>query len=376
MKYKIKCSVCGRPSHDLLDFRCSSCAQPLNVQLDMNFENNEIRRREYTVWRYASFFPYVKEAEIITLGEGWTPLVKLSDNVHFKLESLNPTGSFKDRGSTILVSAINKKVKKAGGSISEDSSGNAGASIAAYAARAGLKAKIYVPENVSGPKFRQIQFYGAEVIKVQGNRSKVAEEAKKVEKGRFYVGHILHPLFRDGIRSLAYEIAEQLDWHTPERVYLPVSAGTLLLGVISGFRHLAESNVIETIPKIVACQTQQVSPLYHRFQNLSYTPPERITSIADALVSVNPPLLDLMVKNLREADGDAVMVGEDEIFDAFIELARQGFFVEPSSAVAYAAYKKQLKNKETSKDDQAVIILTGMGLKSNLPIPPSEKFIS
>ena len=366
MKYEIKCSVCNKPSTNVLNVKCPSCEKPLDIRLNFNFAANKIRKKDYTVWRYAEFFPYIKKMEIITLGEGWTPLVKFSKNVHFKLESLNPTGSFKDRGSTILISTLRKLVKKAGGYLSEDSSGNAGASIAAYAARAGLRAKIYVPENVSGPKFNQIQFYGAEVVKVSGSRSKVAEEAQKSEKGRFYVGHILHPLFRDGIRSLAYEIAEQLDWHVPEHIYLPVSAGTLLLGVINGFRHLAKSNVIEAIPTIVACQTRQVSPLYHRFKNLRYAMPEKVTSIADALVSVNPPLLDLMVKNLREANGDAVMVEENEIFNAFITLARKGFFVEPSSAVAYAAYKKQLGNKEMSKGDSALIILTGTGLKTML----------
>jgi len=358
--------MCSQPSLSLLAFKCHYCGQPLDVQLRFNFEAGKIRRQDYTVWRYAKFFPYVKELQIITLGEGWTPLIKFSGDVYFKLESLNPTGSFKDRGSTVLISALHRLVKKAGGYISEDSSGNAGASIAAYAARAGLKAKIYVPENVSGSKFNQIQFYGAEVVKVSDDRSQVAEEAQKAEGRKFYVGHILHPLFRDGIRSLAYEIAEQFAWCVPQRVYLPVSAGTLLLGVTRGFRHLAESNVIEDMPRIVACQTRQVSPLYHRFKNLRYTPPERITSIADALVSVNPPLLDLIVKNLREADGDAVMVEEDEIFNAFMELARKGFHVEPSSAVAYAAYKKQLKNKEASKADVAVIILTGTGLKTML----------
>ena len=366
MEYEIRCSACGRSSPIILNFKCPSCGKPLDVQFHLNFEPKKIQEQNYTVWRYAKFFPYVNETEIITLGEGWTPLIKFSGNVYLKLESLNPTSSFKDRGSTILISTLRKLVKKAGGYLSEDSSGNAGASIAAYAARAGLRAKIYVPEKVSGPKFNQIQFYGAEVVKVSGSRSKVAEEAQKSEKGKFYVGHILHPLFRDGIRSLAYEIAEQLDWHVPEHIYLPVSAGTLLLGVINGFRHLAKSNVIETMPKIVACQTRQVSPLYHRFKNLHYAMPEKITSIADALVSVNPPLLDIMVKNLREADGDAVMVEEDEIFNAFITLARKGFFVEPSSAAAYAAYKKQLNNKDISKDDSALIILTGTGLKTML----------
>jgi threonine synthase len=316
------------------------------------------------MWRYRTCFPYAKESDIVTLGEGWTPLAILSDNVYAKLENLNPTGSFKDRGTAALFSAIHTLIKGKGGFISEDSSGNAGASMAAYAARAGLKAKIYVPQTVSGPKFNQIRIYGTEVVKVSGSRSKVAEEAQKCEPGKFYVGHILHPLFRDGIRSLAYEMAEQLDWKVPEIIYLPVSAGTLLLGVISGFRHLFASNMIESIPRIVACQTRQVSPLYHRLKNLSYEPPRKVDSIADALVSVDPPLLELMVENMKEVKGDAVIVEEEEIIDAFKELAGKGFYVEPSSAVAYAGYKKRVENRETPKNRRAVIVLTGMGLKT------------
>ncbi|MGB9740662.1 MAG: pyridoxal-phosphate dependent enzyme [Candidatus Bathyarchaeales archaeon] len=366
MSYIIKCSACTHPLDNLLAFRCPSCQSPLTVQIYMSFKTMDIQKKCHGLWRYAKLFPYVEKKDIITLGEGWTPLVKASKNLYFKLENLNPTGSFKDRGSTMLISTLHKLIKRTGGYISEDSSGNAGASIAAYAARARLKAKIYVPENVSGPKFNQIQFYGADVVKVSGSRSKVAEEAQKTEAGKFYVGHILHPLFRDGIRSLAYEITEQFGWRVPERIYLPVSAGTLLLGIIDGFKHLIDSNIIESMPKIVACQTQQVSPLYHLFKNLSYAPPKKVTSIADALVSVNPPLLAIMVKKLREAKGDAVMVGEDEIFKSFMELAGKGFFVEPSSAVAYAAYKKQLLNKEVSKSDETVIILTGTGLKTTL----------
>lgn len=366
MDYEIECTACGKPSHNMIDFRCPSCGQPLEVRLRSNFKEENMRKQEYNVWRYSDSFPYIKDSEITTLGEGWTPLVKFSDSICFKLESLNPTGSFKDRGSTVLVSTLHELIKRAGGYLSEDSSGNAGASIAAYAARAGLKAKIYVPETVSDPKFNQIQFYGASVVKVPGNRSRVAEEAQKVEKGKFYVGHILHPLFRDGIRSLAYEITEQYGWDIPEQVYLPVSAGTLLLGMIKGFKHLLESKVIDAIPKIIACQTQQVSPLYHRLKNLIYNPPERVTSIADALVSVNPPLLDLMVKNLKEVNGDAVIVEENEILTAFTDLGKKGFLVEPSSAVAYAAYKKQARSKKISGDERATIVLTGIGLKTTL----------
>jgi threonine synthase len=340
----------------------------LDVQLNYPFETEKIRPRNFTVWRYANFFPYAKESELVTLGEGWTPLVKSSNNLYFKLDSLNPTGSFKDRGSAVLISAVHEQIKGAEGCISEDSSGNAGASMAAYAARAGLKARIYVPENVSGPKFNQIRSYGADVIKVSGSRNKITEEAQRNEKKKHYVGHVLHPLFRDGIRSLAYEIAEQFGWRAPEHVYLPASAGTLLLGVLSGFKHLVESSVIDDMPRIVACQTRQVSPLYHRLKNLDYHPPERITSVADALVSVNPPLLDLMTEGLKDAKGEAVMVEEDEILSAFAELATKGFFVEPSSAVAYAAYRKQLIARKSSENSSAVVVLTGNGLKTMLKI--------
>ncbi len=366
MGFEVRCSVCGRLSDDLLDFRCGACGQPLDVNLELGFEVAKVRKGDFSLWRYAHFFPYVKQKDVVTLGEGWTPLVKFSDNVYFKIENLNPTGSFKDRGSTVLISALHNLLRKTGGYISEDSSGNAGASVAAYAARAGLKAKVFVPKNVSGPKFNQIQFYGAEVVRVAGSRGKVAQEAQKAEKGRFYVGHIFHPLFRDGIRTLAYEIVEQFGWRCPERVYLPVSAGTLLLGVLSGFRHLVESGVIDAMPEVVACQTRQVSPLYHKLRNLTYVVPDRVTSIADALVSVNPPLLDLMVQRLKEADGDVVMVEENEIYEAFTELVRKGFFVEPSSAVAYAGFKKQFEDEEVLKDKNTVIILTGTGLKTML----------
>lgn len=366
MNFKIRCTLCHKKSASILDFRCTSCGNPLDLRLDFDFEPGLVQLKDYSAWRYASFFPYVDAKGIVTLGEGWTPLIKFNDNLHFKLEHLNPTGSFKDRGSTTLISAIHRQIKKQGGDIAEDSSGNAGASIAAYSARAQLKARIYVPENVSGPKFSQIKSYGMPVVKVAGSRSQVAEKAQQAEKGKFYIGHIFHPFFRDGIRTLAYEIAEQFSWKTPERIYLPVSAGTLLLGVISGFRHLADSGIISNVPVIVACQTRQVSPLYHRMRKLKYKPPQKVTSVADALVSTNPPLLDLMIRQLQGIDGDVKIVDEDEILNSFAELAHNGFFVEPSSAVAYAAYQKQLEKKETSKAEKTVIVLTGHGLKSTL----------
>ncbi len=364
MSYEVKCSKCNYQSESLTDFKCLKCGQPLSIKLLFEFKVESVDGKRHGLWRYVKSFPYVEEDSIISLGEGWTPLIEFTGGTYFKLESLNPTGSFKDRGSTVLISTLCRKIKEDEWYISEDSSGNAGASIAAYAARAGLKAKIYVPEDVSGPKFNQIRLYGAEVVKVPGSRDKATEEAQKSENGKVYVGHVLHPLFRDGLRTLAYELVEQFHWHMPERIYLPVSAGTLLLGVISGFKHLIESGIVDGMPKIVACQTRRVSPLYHAFKNIPYKPPGKVTSIADALVNVNPPLLNIMVEELKKADGDVVIVDENEILEAFLELARKGFLVEPSSAVAYAAYKRHALNGELPKGCRTVIIITGSGLKT------------
>lgn len=367
MSYKIKCVKCRSPSTNLLDYKCR-CGSPLEVNIQVKFDKAKIRRENYSIWRYREFFPYVDDDAIVSLGEGWTPIVKLNENLYFKLDFLNPTGSFKDRGSAVLISAIHRLVKREGGYISEDSSGNAGASISAYAARIRLKTKIFVPANVSGQKFNQIKLYGGKIVKVEGERQKVTEEALKPEAGKFYVGHVYHPIYNDGIRSLTYEIAEQFGWKLPGNIYLPVSAGTLLLGVIRGFEHLFKSGVIKNIPTIVACQTEQVSPLYHKLKELPYSPREKTTSIADALVSTNPPLLELMVKKMRRIRGETEIVGENQIHAGFVELARKGFFVEPSSAVAYAAYKKQSESRVASKNEKSIIILTGAGLKTTAEI--------
>ncbi|MFX0097531.1 MAG: pyridoxal-phosphate dependent enzyme [Candidatus Hodarchaeota archaeon] len=365
MKYELRCTRCGSPSANLLDYKCH-CGSPLEVRLDSEFDKRRIRKRNFSAWRYMEFYPYLDKKEIVSLGEGWTHIVKLKENLYLKLEFLNPTCSFKDRGSTTLISAIHRRVKKERGYISEDSSGNAGASIAAYASRSGLKARIYVPASVLGQKLNQILFYGAEVERVGGKRSEVAIEAQKPRRGKFYVGHIWHPIFNDGVRTLAYELAEQFEWRPPDNVYLPVSAGTLLLGVIRGFRHLMDSGLMDGSPRIVACQPEQVSPLHHKLTSQPFSPPKVIDSIADALVSLNPPFLDLMVDGLKKTGGKTEAVGEAQIYDAFVELAKNGFFVEPSSAVAYAAYKKHEELGQLSESQITVIVLTGSGLKSKV----------
>jgi len=330
------CARCGKPRESIYELRCSRCGGPFKYVIDFEYRKN-IRDN----------FPYIKTW--ISLGEGRTPMIKF-ENVHLKLDFLNPTGSYKDRGSVTLISYLYQNgIRK----IAEDSSGNAGASIAAYGAFAGMEVAVFVPEKANPLKLKQIEAYGAKVIKVKGTREDVSKEAEK--SGYYFASHILQPQFRDGIRTLSYEIYHDLG-RAPDYVFLPTSAGTLLLGVYEGFKHLLNSGVIDKMPKLIAVQTEQVMPICATLKGYSYTPPKEVNSIADALVSTKPFLLPEVLDVLKET-GDCVVVSEKEIFDAWKYLAKHGILVEPSSATVYAAYQKM-------KVDNAVLVLTGSGLKS------------
>ncbi|AKA73787.1 pyridoxal-phosphate dependent enzyme [Saccharolobus solfataricus] len=334
------CMRCGKGRESIYEIKCSKCGGPFEIPIDFEFDKYNGKDFPYN----EKNFPYIKH--FISLGEGRTPMIKRG-KILFKLDFLNPSGSYKDRGAVTLVSYLMEKGIRR---ISEDSSGNAGSAIAAYSAAAGIEAYIFVPETAKGGKLKQIESYGAHLIRVKGSREDVAKAAEN--SGYYYASHVLQPQFRDGIRTLAYEIVRDLDWKIPNYVFLPVSAGTLLLGVYKGFKHLLDSGVISEMPKIVAVQTEQVMPLCAKFKNISYMPPDKVTSIADALVSTRPFLLDYMQKAISEC----VVVNDNEILEAWKELAKMGLLVEYSSATVFAAYKK-------FSVDNGVLVLTGSGLK-------------
>ena len=356
MEWKIICENCGKGYNNLLLNRCPSCGGILSIKINVRFDEKLIRKEEYSMWRYKEFFPYIEEP--VSMGEGWTPLLQVEDGVFLKMDYMNPTGSFKDRGASVLISAIQNEVRGKNIVLAEDSSGNAGAAFSAYVAKAGLRARIYVSKSASKFKVYQIGMYGADIVEVDGDRDKVAEEAMKEEEDKIYLGHRYNPVFRDGFRSIIYEIYEQLDGSMPKTIFVPVSAGTLLLGIIDGLTHLKESGVIDVYPKVVACQVDKISPLYHKFLGKGYVHPRDTRTIADALASVNPPLLDLMVKKLKFIEGSVEVASDSEVKEAYEELARMGIFVEPSSALVWAVYRK------TKYEKLAVLVLTGFGLKS------------
>ncbi len=297
-------------------------------------------------------FPYIRK--FLTLGEVQTPVIR-AGTAYLKLDYFQPTFSYKDRGTRTLISYLSQIRKEYGiKTLTEDSSGNAGASIAAYGKAAGFGVEVYVPSTTSGHKLAQIKSYGANIHRVQGSREEVALAAQN--GSGFYSSHVYAPEFRDGIRSLAYEIYQQFGDNIPGRIYVPTSAGTLLTGLAEGLLHLKHSGRLNRLPRLVIAQPEVIAPFCRDLKGISREIGQQ-KSIADALVTVNSPLKELILKRFGEML-DCRAVSETEILDAHGELASKGVLAELSSAVAYAAWK------QAGEEVESLIILTGNGLKT------------
>jgi len=298
---------------------------------------------------------------IITLGEGKTPLVEDSafgQQIFCKLEYLNPTGSYKDRASAVLV---NHLVRRGITSTVEDSSGNAGASFAAYAARAGIQSRIFVPEAASGPKRQQIELYGAELVSIKGPRSAAADAVKEAAKGGVvYASHAYLPFGMDGIATIAYEIYEALGT-IPGSVICPVGHGSLLLGILRGFKSLQQAGLTDQMPKFVGVQAQACAPVWYAYnepKRASEAIPEGAT-VAEGVRVRHPVRGSALVQEMRCIDGEVVAIQEEEIIPSRDQLARRGYYVEPTSALVWAALKATAVHIPTP----VVLILSGTGYK-------------
>lgn len=363
-RWKAICKWCGRTYKlDEMPWRCE-CGKPLSLSTDLGdieFDPEELGRSPLSLWRYQELLP-VKLDEAVSLGEPITPIIKLRvmglESCFLKLEFLFPTGSFKDRGSCIMISFANiLGVKK----VVEDSSGNAGASVAAYCARAGISCRIFVPSNASGSKLLQIRAYGAEVI-AKGSRNDAAILAmKEADRGIYYASHVWNPFFFEGTKTFAFEIWEQLGHVEPDALVLPVGHGTLLLGSNKGFSELRELGLINKIPRFFAVQAAGCSPLVDRLRE---SESNEISRLADGIMIRNPPRIDEMVKSVVKTGGGAITVSDEEIKESWKELASRGLFVEPTSATSLAGLKKLIEEGHIHRDEIVVIPLTGSGLKT------------
>src|SRR5208337_2969741 len=257
---------------------CKKCGDILDVKYDLpeiqrNAEKESVKNRIRSLWRYREFLPIKDDHNIVSLGEGLTPLRQVPRyaalaklrHLSLKLDYLNPTGAFKDRGSTVCVSKL-KELNVT--SVLEDSSGNAGASLAAYCAAAGIECTIYAPSATPREKLVQARMYGAKVTTVNGSRTDVANAAEKAWKmtGLHYASHNTNPFFIEGLKTVAFEIAEDMCWRVPEHVVFPVGGGTLLVGAYRGFEELVKLGWIERSPRLHCVQSEACMPIVEAFR--------------------------------------------------------------------------------------------------------------
>ncbi len=310
----------------------------------------------------------------MSLGEGNTPLIpslrlgdELGVGLWFKLEGANPTGSFKDRGAAVMVAVLREKGARV---LADDSSGNAGAALAAYCARAGIPALVFVPAYASGPKVTQIKAFGATLVAVHGPRPAATQallEACSKDPGISYASHNLSPYFLAGLRTLAYELFLDLEGKIPEHVVVPLGGGGLFLGLFYGFFELFRLQEISKIPKIHAVQPQACAPIVKAFLHGKEEPEEVIPeeTVAEGTRIPKPARGAEVLWALRQCQGKAVSVSEEEIIQAQEELARrEGIFVEPTSALALSGLKKLIEMREIKEGERVVLPLTGSGLKA------------
>lgn len=351
-----------------LDWRCS-CGGLFELDHWPTFDPADIDAADCSQWRYRRLLPLDPSWEPVTLGEGNTPLLSQDWQERpllFKVESACPTGSFKDRGASALVTALRGLGVE---HIVEDSSGNAGASLAAYAARAGIRCEICVPGTITGPKRAQMEAHGAEVIEIRGRREYAALAAWAASAhGALYASHVFNPFFLAGIESLSYELWEQLGHRRPGAIVLPVGNGTLLLGVYRGFERLRRAGLIEGLPRLLAVQAEACSPVAQAFHDGRETVEPVIAAPTTAGgIDVGHPVRGAEILSaVRTSAGTVLSVSENEIREAHIELARQGFYVEGTSAVAVAALARLPDAIEGLVGvTPMVVVLTGHGLKAD-----------
>ncbi len=324
----------------------------------MPFDVRAIVPNRWSLWRYQAMLALPTNTQPISLGEGMTPLLPTPDrNSWFKLEYLNPTGSFKDRGASVLVTGL-----KGWGieEVAEDSSGNAGVALATYAKAAEISCRIFVPKTAAPGKIAALQRFGAKVVFCE-TRQEAAERVREVTKeGIYYASHTWHPLYLQGTKTVAYEIAEQLDWRVDDRfaIFVPVGNGDLLLGIHLGFLELQRAGVIPSVPRLIAIQALACAPIYAAAHGLELPLGK---TVAEGVAVPQPPRLRQILAAVQATGGEVIAVSEPAILNAVDELSGLGLWVEPTGALAWAAWN------QLGKPPNSLLLLTGAGWKTLRP---------
>ena len=360
------CPKCGR--REPLATRLAHCPCGALWELDFDppkFDPALIDRNEWSLFRYRAFMALDDDEawRSVSLGEGMTPVVRLADGVFAKVDYMMPTLSFKDRGAAVLMAHCRSiGVEK----VVQDSSGNAGNAVAAYAAKAGIACEIFVPEGTSPKKIDMIRAHGAECTVVPGSRDHCADvcRAKVEEEGCCYASHVYNPLFYEGTKTYIYEVFEQLG-RIPENLVIPVGNGTLYLGAVKALEHLLASGCIDHFPTVWALQSERCDPL-SQAAGRGETEPAAVTPVPTLAegIAIGKPMRGRKILELAKKHGIRfVDVPEDGILEARAALAKQGLYVEHTTAANYAALEAIRRQYGPLED--VLITLCGAGLKSD-----------
>ena len=365
----LRCASCGRAyDHRKAINTCTSCGSMLSASYDLEkaketFTRGTVSGRVKSLWRYGEVLPEVRAENVITLGEGLTPLVELSARVALKDDGLVPTGTFKARGMTVAVS----KAKELGlAKLAVPSAGNAGAALACYAARGGISARIFMPVETPASMVKECRAYGAEVTQVEGNIGDAGVRMRAQMDGYFDMSTLKEPYRLEGKKTMGYEIAEQKG-SLPDAILYPTGGGTGLLGMWKAFGELEELGWIgDGRPRMFSVQSEACAPVVDALSSGLDSPdpgyPDGVT-VAAGLRVPRPFAGRQIVSVLKESKGGGVKVPDEEIVEAMRSLARRGVFASPEGAATWAGYRELLEEGDLGHDENVLLYNTGTGLK-------------
>ena len=386
-----ECINCGTryPTDEVIYF-CRKCGDILEIKLDYDLTRDVLKKSGWrniplSVWRYRDLMPINDASKIVTLNEGGTGLHKCNrlgktlglNHLYVKNEGENPTGSFKDRGMTV---GVTKAVELGMKSVICASTGNTSASLAAYAAKAGLQCAVLIPSGkIAYGKLAQAIIYGAKVIQVRGNFDQALDIVFKLsEKHRnIYLLNSINPFRIEGQKSLGFEICEQLDNKPPDRLIVPVGNAGNISAIWKGFTEFHNLGFVKTLPKMTGIQAVGAAPIAKAIKSGSseIKPVSAPETIATAIRIGAPVSWKKAINAIRDSGGTAETVTDEEILEAQKTLSRlEGLFVEPASASSIAGLKKLVENGTIDKNSRVVCVTTGHGLKDpDTAIKMSEK---
>lgn len=375
---------------DDIVYFCRKCGDILEIKLDFAGLAETLKRGDWkkvplSVWRYRDFMPIHESTKIVTLSEGGTGLHRSQrlgeelglKNLYVKNEGENPTGSFKDRGMTV---GVTKAVELGARHVICASTGNTSASLAAYAARAGIKCTVLIPSGkIAYGKLAQAMIHGAKVLQVRGNFDEALEFVLKLAEKHenIYLLNSINPFRIEGQKTLGYEICEQLNNEAPDRIIVPVGNAGNISAIWKGLSEFYKLGLIKSLPKMTGIQAAGSAPIVQAIKTNSDTiiPVAKPETVATAIRIGAPVSWKKAINAIRESHGTAETVTDEEILDAQKILARiEGIFVEPASASSIAGLKKLVKNGVIGKDERVVCVTTGHGLKDpDTAVKMSEK---